>query len=152
MCDSRRRFGLDIGFIDHLYAQLGTTSNYSVTANIYTSQIIRPPTKTFSACRSLVTASNSGDSSASALKSSPNGGSFPSDPFLHSLPYRTNLVAPVVFFIIPRHGRRRQHRSFSCAIRCHGNVFIGPFPSSSRLFLFVKNLPFSNGHRFAAVA
>jgi hypothetical protein len=32
-CDSRQGFGLDIGFIDHLYIQLGTTSTYSATAN-----------------------------------------------------------------------------------------------------------------------
>jgi hypothetical protein len=39
MGDQRRRFGLGIGFIDHLYTQLGTTSNYSAIANLHTSQI-----------------------------------------------------------------------------------------------------------------
>jgi hypothetical protein len=33
-------------------------------------------------------------------------------PFHHSLPYRTNLDAPVVFLITPRYDPRRQHRSF----------------------------------------
>jgi hypothetical protein len=36
---------------------------------------------------------------------------------LHRLPYRTDLVAPVLFFITPRHGPRRQHLSFSYANR-----------------------------------
>jgi hypothetical protein len=59
--------GLDIGFIDHLYTRLGTTSNYSATANLHNLQI---RAKHFPACwlftsRFLVTASNSGDSSAS---------------------------------------------------------------------------------------
>jgi hypothetical protein len=40
-------FGLVNGFIDHLYTQLGTTSNYSATANIHNSQIITAPAKSF---------------------------------------------------------------------------------------------------------
>jgi hypothetical protein len=65
-------FRLVNGFIDHLYARLGTTSNYSVTANLHNSQITTAPGKPFSACcvfsgSSLATASNSGDSSASCL-------------------------------------------------------------------------------------
>jgi hypothetical protein len=39
MCDYRRGFGLDVGFTDHLYTRLGTTSNYSATANLHNSQI-----------------------------------------------------------------------------------------------------------------
>jgi hypothetical protein len=31
--------GVWIGFIDHLYTPLGTTSNYSATANLHTLQI-----------------------------------------------------------------------------------------------------------------
>jgi hypothetical protein len=84
-------FGLEIGFTDHLYTQPGTTSSYRATAILHTSQIITAPAKSFAAfyvlnTRSLVTASNSEDSSASTLKST-----------LHSLPYRTDLVTPVVF-------------------------------------------------------
>jgi hypothetical protein len=68
--DSRPVFGLANGFIDHLYTQLGTTSNYSATANLHTLQITTAIAKPFPACciftsRSLTTASNSGDSSAS---------------------------------------------------------------------------------------
>jgi hypothetical protein len=44
-------YGLDIGFIDHLYAPLRNTSHYSATAHLHNSQITAP------------TASNSGDSS-----------------------------------------------------------------------------------------
>jgi hypothetical protein len=53
-------------FIDHLYTRLGTTSNYIATANLHNLQITTAPAKHFIACyvisRSLVTASNSGDS------------------------------------------------------------------------------------------
>jgi hypothetical protein len=38
----------------------------------------------------LVTASNSGDFSASALNTSLNGGFLPTDSFLHRLPYSSN--------------------------------------------------------------
>jgi hypothetical protein len=61
------------GFIGHLYTRLGTTSNYSVTTNIYNSQSTTAPAKPFPACcvftiRSLAMASNSGDSSASCAQ------------------------------------------------------------------------------------
>jgi hypothetical protein len=54
--------------------------------------------------RFVVTASNSGNSSASTLKSSMNGGSIPTVPLLHRLPYRTDSVAPTVFLITLPHG------------------------------------------------
>jgi hypothetical protein len=77
--NSRPGFGLVIGLIDHLYTHLGTTSNYSAIANLHNSQITTVLAKSFPACsvftsRSLVTASNSGDSSAlhaQALSSQP---------------------------------------------------------------------------------
>jgi hypothetical protein len=34
-----------------------------------------------------------------------------SESFHHRLPYRTDLIVPVVFLITPRHGPRRKHRS-----------------------------------------
>jgi hypothetical protein len=53
-----------------LFTPLGTTSNYSATANLHNSQITAAPAKLFPACyifnsSSLATASNSGNSSAS---------------------------------------------------------------------------------------
>jgi hypothetical protein len=62
-------YGLDIGFIDALYTPLGTTGNYSTTANLHTLQFTTAPAKPFPACcvltsHSLATASNSGYSSA----------------------------------------------------------------------------------------
>jgi hypothetical protein len=76
-------FGLVNGLIDHLYTRLVSTSNYSATANPHTSHITTAFAKSFSAyvftSRFLVKASNSGDSSVSALKSS-----------LHRFPYRTD--------------------------------------------------------------
>jgi hypothetical protein len=60
--------GLDL--LTHLYTPLGTTSNYSATANLHNSQITTAPTKPFPACcvfnsRSLASGSNSGDFSVS---------------------------------------------------------------------------------------
>jgi hypothetical protein len=103
VCDCRRGFGLDIGFIDHFNTQLISISNYSAITNLHTLQITAANTKSSPTCsfrtsRFLITASNIGDSSASALKSTLNGGSLPTD-----------LVAPVVFLITSRHGPRRQH-------------------------------------------
>jgi hypothetical protein len=62
--------------------------------------------------RSRVTASNSGDYSASALKSSLNGGPFQllQLTFFFRLPQRTELVAPIVFLIISLHEPSRKHR------------------------------------------
>jgi hypothetical protein len=58
------------GFIDRLHTRLGTTGNYSATANLHNSQITTAPAKPFPAfyvfiSRSLATSSNSGDPSAS---------------------------------------------------------------------------------------
>jgi hypothetical protein len=161
MGDYRRGFGFDIGFIHHLFTQLGTTSNYSTILNLHTLQITTAHAKSFPACcvftsRSLVTAPNSGDSSVFAPKSTLNDGFLPTDSFLHWLPCRTDLVAPVVFFINPRCGLRRKHRSFSYANSFRGNLFTEPYPSRGHLFLLIKNLLPNNERRsvicFAAVA
>jgi hypothetical protein len=74
MGDCRPGFGLEILFIDHL--QIVTTSNYIAITNFHTLQITTAHAKSFQSLvtsRSLVTASNSGDSSASALTSLPAG-------------------------------------------------------------------------------
>jgi hypothetical protein len=125
----RRGCGLDIGFIDNLYAPLTTISNYNTIADFHTLQITTEHGKSFPTCcvftsRFLVTTSSIGDTSTSALKSSLNGVWLPIVSLLHRLPYRTDLVAPVVILITSRHGPRRQHRSF-----------LYPLPSSSRRFL-----------------
>jgi hypothetical protein len=66
VCDYRR----GMGWWMDLYTPLGTTGNYSSTANLHTSQITTAHTKSsparivFSSC-SLARVSNSGDSSAS---------------------------------------------------------------------------------------
>jgi hypothetical protein len=57
-------------YINHFHAQLRTTSNYSVTAHLHSSEFTTAHTKPFPACcvftsRSLAAASNSGGFSAS---------------------------------------------------------------------------------------
>jgi hypothetical protein len=72
--------GFWIGCLDLMttcITRLGTTSNYSATANLRNSQFNIPPAKLFPACcvftsRSLATASNSGDSSASRSQALPS--------------------------------------------------------------------------------
>jgi hypothetical protein len=62
-----------------------------------------------------------------AVISSLNCGSLPSDSFPHSLPYRSDSVAPNVFLTTPLQGTSRKHRfqQFPCCcmrIRCSGCV------------------------------
>jgi hypothetical protein len=80
------------------------------------------PLSHFPACcvfnsRSLTTASNSGDSSASHAQV------LPSPPSCRTQ-LSTELVAPTVIFLTPRRGPRRQHL-VPCCIRnrCRGNEF-----------------------------
>jgi hypothetical protein len=58
--------------VNWIYRPLGTISNHNAIANLYTSQIIAAPAKPFPASRlysrSLATASNSRDSSASRAR------------------------------------------------------------------------------------
>jgi hypothetical protein len=89
--DSRRGFGLDIRFTDHLNTRLVTTLNYSLIADLHTLQITTAHAKSFPACRVftisfLLTDSNNGYSSASVLKSSLNGGSLPTASSCSSCP------------------------------------------------------------------
>jgi hypothetical protein len=94
-------FGLEIGFIDHVNTGLVTTLNYSTIANLHTLQITKAHAKSFEACsvftsRSLVKASNNGDSST---KSS-----------LHRLAYNS-LTSKLFSVTTSRHGPSRKHRS-----------------------------------------
>jgi hypothetical protein len=119
------------GFIDHVYTRLGTTSNYSATANLHNSQIATAHSKPSPACcvfirRSLVTAPNSGDSSVSRLQV------LSSQPPMRN---RTNVVP--CLYVTSRHRPHRKHpvsnRKYCCLhIRCHGNVFTEPLPRNCR--------------------
>jgi hypothetical protein len=99
-------------------------------------------------------APNSGDSSASSFKSFLNGGSLPTDTFLHRLPYRHDLVAPIVYLTSPRHAQTIPFISYEYPL-LRERVFRA-VPYSGRLILLIKNLLPSNGRRsvvcFAAVA
>jgi hypothetical protein len=96
--DYRRGFGMDIAFSDHLYTQLLSTSIYRAIVTLQNSQISTATVKLFQpavsspavAWQRLLTVEIL---QLYALESS-----------LHRLPYRTDLVAPIVFLITPRHG------------------------------------------------
>jgi hypothetical protein len=69
----------DIGFIYHLYTRLVISLTYSAITNFHTLKITSVHPNFFPACSiftssCLVTVPNNGYSSASGLKSSPNGG------------------------------------------------------------------------------
>jgi hypothetical protein len=74
MSDHRRGCGLDIGFIDQFNTRPVTSLNYSTIVHFHTLQIATAHDKSFQSAvftsRSLVTASNSGDSSTAPTKSS----------------------------------------------------------------------------------
>jgi hypothetical protein len=82
MSDSRRDFGLEIGFIDHFDTRLVIILKYSTIVDFRTLQI--PTAHAVFTCRSLVTASDSGDSPTVPTKSS-----------LHKFPYNSLLTHSV---------------------------------------------------------
>jgi hypothetical protein len=107
MSDYRRGFELEIRFIGHFSTRLVTALNYSAIADLHTLQITTAHAKSSTyVCyvfntRSLVKASNSGDSSASTLSCTKSS--------LHRLPYNL-LISKLVPLITPWHGPRRNHR------------------------------------------
>jgi hypothetical protein len=151
-CDCRRSLGLVNRFIDHLYAPLGTTSNYRATANLHTLQITTAPAKPFLACcvltsSSLATDPNSEDSSASRaqvlLSQPPVQNSLSTvnstmAPSLLSFLCRAQLnwIVPVVCFITPRRGpHRKRHSSIVASVCFRGNGFTEPVLRNDRLFI-----------------
>jgi hypothetical protein len=99
--------GVWIGYINHL--QVVTTNNYNTLADFHTikSPHAKPsPASSVFTRRSLSTASNVEICHLYALKSS-----------LHRLPYRIDLVAPIVFLITPRPGPSRKPRFQSLLLR-----------------------------------
>jgi hypothetical protein len=118
-------------FTDHLYTRLGTTSNYSATANLHGSQIA-------TACcvfnsRSLATASNIGDSSASRAQ-------IPSSqpPLQNS----TELIAPTLQAITSRHGPHRKRSSIVAFVSVGaGTCLPSRYPETGCIMPFIKNPP-----------
>jgi hypothetical protein len=91
MGNYRRDLRLEIKFTAHFNTRLVTTLNYSAIADLHTLQITTAYVKSFYSVftsRSLVTATNSEDSSASAFTSLPAGSQ------LHrlSLPFTNSLT------------------------------------------------------------
>jgi hypothetical protein len=80
MCDYRRAFGVDIGFVDHFNTELEIPLNYSAICNFHTYKslvhTLSFPARSNFSRRFLITASNKSYSSASVLKSSLNAGIF----------------------------------------------------------------------------
>jgi hypothetical protein len=77
VCDYRQGIDWITTFVEHLYTQLVTKSNYNAIADVHTLQIITAHAKHFPACcvltsRSLATASNTGDSSATRAQVFPS--------------------------------------------------------------------------------
>jgi hypothetical protein len=125
------------GFIEKFYTPLGTTSNYSSTANRHNSQITTVPAKPFPACcvfisRSLALASNSGDSSALRAQ-------LPSSQIL----VQNSLGRPMCLqdLLCTDHVEvlRFQQYLYCCAlIQCCGNVFTESLPRNvSDIFAYL---------------
>jgi hypothetical protein len=94
-------------------------------------------------------ASISGWSSASGLRSFLNRGCLQTASFLHRLPYRTDLVAPVVLLITPGYGTYRQH-----TVHSHIIIRVGMcsrHPAVGCVTLFIKNLLPNNWHCFVTL-
>jgi hypothetical protein len=108
--------------IDHLHTRLANTSNYSATANLHKSQITTAPAKPFKPALSLPAGPWQRHLKAEILQL--QALMF----YLHSLPCRiayhlaTDLAAPIVIKITPRHGPRRKQRSFSYTNRFQQRV------------------------------
>jgi hypothetical protein len=118
-------FGLEIGFIGHFSTRLVTTLNYRAIADLHTLKITTAHAF-FSVCcvftiRSLVTATNSGDSWATALTSLLSG-EYPTN--LLSPHFQRSLITPVVLLMTSWHGPRRKHRSLLYSNRFHGNMCV----------------------------
>jgi hypothetical protein len=113
------------GFTDHLhgYKALGTTSNYSATANIYTLQITAENTTSSPACRVfdsrfIATASNSGNSSASCVQVFPVRQTFRN--WTHSISNPAGVGSS-----LPQGGPNRKHcfkQSLYFCRRVYGSV------------------------------
>jgi hypothetical protein len=135
---------------DSIYWPLRTTSNYSATADLHNSQITAAHAKPFPACcvisRSLTTASNSGDCSASdpqVLSSQP--------PVWNSALKGLNCVTPDVFKKSPRHAPRRKHSPSVVVKACLLRRCIGTVAARERVYRAVAQKrsstksPLSNG-------
>jgi hypothetical protein len=124
-----------------LLTPLGTTSYYSATADLHTSQFTTAPAKPFPACcvltcRSLVTASNSGGSSASRAQI-----------LLPQPPVQNSCQSPQSQLPTANSGTLNPILCCNCQLsRCH--VF-SVFLNSSTLDCYLKKLSQSFGCRFS---
>jgi hypothetical protein len=126
---------MEIEFIDHFKTRLVTTLNSSAIPLQITTAHAKSFQSVFSS-RSLVTASNSRDSSTAPTKFS-----------LHRLPYNSlQTLAPVVLIITSRHGSRKKYRSLLYSNRCRANRFAKALLSNGCVYALIENLLPSSGY------
>jgi hypothetical protein len=129
--DYRWDLNWETRFIDHFNTWLVTTFNCSAIANLHTLQTTTANAKpsqsvTVSTRHSLVTTSNSGDSSASELTLLPAGSQLHRLSSLHRLPYNW-LTSKLVWIITSLQGPHTKHcfqQFLYCCTwnRCCGNL------------------------------
>jgi hypothetical protein len=130
--DSRRGFGLGIAFIDHL--QVVTTNNYNITADFHTLQLTSAHAESFYSVvftsRSLVAASNSGDSSSASTK-----------PSLHKLPYNWLTSNLSLAYNISAWNNRKHSSPIVAPIVSMGTcLFAKALLGNGRVYLPIKNV------------
>jgi hypothetical protein len=136
-----------IGFTDHLYTRLVSTSNYSAITNHHNSQITKGHSKPFQACcvisRSLATASNSADSSALRAQVLSERRLPSNCLFSSQTPVKKLIWLPQLFYLkllgTDRVENRFQQYLYRCMrIRCSGNMFTEPLPRNcSGIFAYL---------------
>jgi hypothetical protein len=141
-------YGWDIGFIDHLYTRLKTTNNYSANVNLHNSQITTAWSKSFPVycvftSRSLATASNNGDSSASSAQALPERRLHSNCLFSSQTPLQNWLGCPNCPPYNPLQGSSGKHRFqqylYCCMhVRCRVMLFTEPLRRNECCFKVVR--------------
>jgi hypothetical protein len=130
------------GFIDRLFTRLGTTSNYSATANLHNSQTITAPAKPFSSLLCLHQPFPGNGFHQWRFFSCTRSG----PPFTAARAefksLSTELITPTVLVLDSRHGPHKKHRSSIVAFLSvtAGTCLPSCFPETYCLTSSIKNL------------